>query len=575
MNVNWLISAEDQLENLLCQVGELCGGDLSLVAWRETMHLKMEQLNELLRKTFPDAAAVTVLERLGGYSVRGNRHVLRIEVQRRQHEAGGCPRTEGCVVKVGPRHELAQELEGREACERSANDRGRTLLSVRKGWFAPARSRDQSGPQPEAPADSTLVYQDAFHTLRSGRVVPLEKAVLNCVKWGVPSVSSVLAVFDQMLSELHDQCYARAPSVPPDERLRQRIRERLEKGRKIWKSPQTIPGEQRRVARGLIEAKHLPFVDLLDFTQRVMSGAGYLPEIRRGPAHGDLHGRNILVGLVDGEARLPVIFDFEDMRLDNFVAWDFVKLEMELKIRALQAVFPKSGAEFVAHVNQFEIDLNEATEGENRQAFDSWRDATDGKKPRERLLGLLLSLRRRAKKYLDLAIQPNRHRRWLHEYYFFVAAYAVYTAKLNYRDREALAVYLAGSWAATRYVWGEENALAKPTEGEAKARQEIVLSMIFRGIGASPSAKNQPAPRIANHKSAPSAESWDVTLARLQGYARSRDKEFVEKAVAGLQALRKAVPSASEPVQELVHCPAGTGQSHGQPEIPAGGDRRA
>ena len=55
----------------------------------------------------------------------------------------------------------------------------------------------------------------------------------------------------------------------------------------------------------------------------------------RGCAHGDLHGRNILVGIVRDQAMWPTVFDYEDMGPCNLIGWDFVKLETELKIPGL------------------------------------------------------------------------------------------------------------------------------------------------------------------------------------------------------------------------------------------------
>ena len=59
-----------------------------------------------------------------------------------------------------------------------------------------------------------------------------------------------------------------------------------------------------------------------------------IPRMLRGCAHGDLHGRNILVGIVRDQAMWPTVFDYEDMGPCNLIGWDFVKLETELKIRA-------------------------------------------------------------------------------------------------------------------------------------------------------------------------------------------------------------------------------------------------
>ena len=58
--------------------------------------------------------------------------------------------------------------------------------------------------------------------------------------------------------------------------------------------------------------------------------AGLLvPNMLRGFGHGDLHGRNVLVGLVRGQARWPALFDYENMGPDNLLAWDFVKIRPE------------------------------------------------------------------------------------------------------------------------------------------------------------------------------------------------------------------------------------------------------
>src|SRR5205807_2181974 len=59
-----------------------------------------------------------------------------------------------------------------------------------------------------------------------------------------------------------------------------------------------------------------------------------VPGMLRGPAHGDLHGRNVIVGRVRDRVLWPAVFDYEDMSDCNLVGWDFVKLETELKVRA-------------------------------------------------------------------------------------------------------------------------------------------------------------------------------------------------------------------------------------------------
>ncbi len=67
--------------------------------------------------------------------------------------------------------------------------------------------------------------------------------------------------------------------------------------------------------------------------------AGRLPETRVGRAHGDLHGRNILLGVRRSAAQYPAVFDYGGMGESNVLAWDFAKLETELKVRLLQRLY--------------------------------------------------------------------------------------------------------------------------------------------------------------------------------------------------------------------------------------------
>ena len=75
------------------------------------------------------------------------------------------------------------------------------------------------------------------------------------------------------------------------------------------------------------------------------------------------------MGLVDGEARWTAIFDYEDMHRQSFVCWDFVKLEIELKIRAVQEVYPMGGDEFIKSVYKFKDRINKQTERLNDKHF--------------------------------------------------------------------------------------------------------------------------------------------------------------------------------------------------------------
>ena len=90
--------------------------------------------------------------------------------------------------------------------------------------------------------------------------------------------------------------------------------------------------------------------------------ADLVPRMLRGCAHGDLHGRNILVGIVrDRRCGRPSSTTRTWARQP--VGWDFVKLETELKVRAYPDVFGGTPTRaFIEDVQRFEIDLDRRTE---------------------------------------------------------------------------------------------------------------------------------------------------------------------------------------------------------------------
>ena len=125
----------------------------------------------------------------------------------------------------------------------------------------------------------------------------------------------------------------------------------------------------------------------------------------RGCAHGDLHGRNILVGLVRDQAMWPTVFDYEDMGPCNLIGWDFVKLETELKIRAYLDVFG-GGDPGAVHprVQDFEIAPEPQTEQCHRDR--AWPEIGDPAAPEDRLRTILLMIRRMAAQQLGDQPRP-------------------------------------------------------------------------------------------------------------------------------------------------------------------------
>jgi hypothetical protein len=84
-----------------------------------------------------------------------------------------------------------------------------------------------------------------------------------------------------------------------------------------------------------------------------------IPRFRRGRVHGDLHARNVHVGIANDQAHWPSVFDFEDMQEAGLIGLDFVTLETELKIRVLPRVFDQPSLEDDGlQFQEFEYSLN-------------------------------------------------------------------------------------------------------------------------------------------------------------------------------------------------------------------------
>ena len=179
----------------------------------------------------------------------------------------------------------------------------------------------------------------------------------------------------------------------------------------------------------------------------------------RGCGHGDLHGRNVLVAIVRERARWPAVFDYEHMGPANLLAWDFVKMEVELKIRAYTALFAgKRTDAFIRSVQECEVEL--ARQTEECQGGRSWPEVADRAPPHERLRALLLTLRRQAALHLGIdAGRPSRE--WLDEYYFALTAYGVHAGRfVNLGRLHLLAAYVSAGVACARFLWTREDRLA-------------------------------------------------------------------------------------------------------------------
>jgi hypothetical protein len=191
-----------------------------------------------------------------------------------------------------------------------------------------------------------------------------------------------------------------------------------------------------------------------------------IPTLRRGRVHGDLHGRNVHVGIAHGQAHWPSVFDYEDMSVDGLIGLDFVKLETELKIRILPKVLDRPGSEDDSlNLQAFEHSLNNWSY--SAQSLAIWprledlagaspprpasnratRQRIDVVKRLARLRTLLLEIRRLAS--ITLGQSAGRPGDWLREYLFLQICYGLGTVRFgNLDERELTSAFIAAGSAA-------------------------------------------------------------------------------------------------------------------------------
>jgi hypothetical protein len=170
----------------------------------------------------------------------------------------------------------------------------------------------------------------------------------------------------------------------------------------------------------------------------------HIPQMLRGRSHGDLHGRNVLVGRVGERVLWPAVYDYGDMSRANWIALDFVKLEVEFKVRLYPVLFP---VDLTKSVCDFEERLNEATERFRKNPIPPLPTPAIRE---DRCRWLLLQLRWLAMQHLS---PPDRHWKWLTEYYFQLALYGLNAARFDNTSLAELQVgLLCAGCAMARYA---------------------------------------------------------------------------------------------------------------------------
>jgi hypothetical protein len=454
--VLWTIAAQRHLRQALAKAA--CDGKPSAVS------KKMNDLSQRLRKLFDNPRGIVVQQQFVGYRRRDDEFILLVEVDD--------PNRPGRhVVKLGPEESLWEELEAWQSCQPYGlrHDIVFMTLEARPGGNG---------------ALAGLVYGDAQQFIGVSHTTPLEHAFLGAVRHDSPSAASIALVFGQLYERIGHLLYSQSfevdpapPKGPPKGGSRPFVL-RLPKVRRTlaaWEEPDSDAARIRQAVHTWAASGRGEFrdpVDYLRFLETFVPWSDdpakkpvpppsrgvlihqWVPRMLRGCAHGDLHGRNVLVGVVRDRALWPAIFDYEHMGPGNLLGWDFVKMEMELKMRAFRELFPGgTDAQFVAQVQQFEIALAGATERAHTSA--DWPKSVPNSDQPARLQGLLLALRQQAA--LHLGADRGRPRDWLDEFYFLLACYGVSVVRFpSLHPRERMGAFLSAGVATARFLYNRE-----------------------------------------------------------------------------------------------------------------------
>jgi len=274
----------------------------------------MQNIETILQSVFPDVPSggtIIVQDLYSSYRPRDGEFILLVERAEPQTHQGLY------VVNIGDVERLTDEWNGWNCC-RPDGIRHDLVLTTLEPRFDGKRL-------------IALVYADAEQFIGVDQTLSLEAALLESTRLGVPTAESVADVlfylYERLGLLLYSHSYTDLPTTPTipftAERLDRRIRANLE----ACANPRGPVFDTRAVAisasfdAGLSDR----FLDPYRFALAVLNDPGdCVPRLLRGYGHGDLHGRNVLVGRVGDRVLWPAVFDYGDMGMDNLIGWDFV-----------------------------------------------------------------------------------------------------------------------------------------------------------------------------------------------------------------------------------------------------------
>ncbi|HEY2911663.1 MAG TPA: hypothetical protein VGI99_15530, partial [Gemmataceae bacterium] len=271
-------------------------------------------------------------------------------------------------------------------------------------------------PLPNGKEPLALRYQTAESRIDLPNTKTLSDAFLSSVDYRYPTPESMGEVLRLLLDSVGSECYRAAGprSLLDADRRDIRLNPAANGGGHHYLSEALLPwteGDPLEVRRNAIAAfpirRDQPiFIDPVRMFQEIIDEIAassarldaLVPSALVGSAHGDLHGLNVRVGIEDNAASRPSLFDYENMSPDNLVAWDFVKLETELKIRSYDRIWSRLKVRpYAWTIGRFESQLAQRTE---LHRHDNCWPTGGGSDPESRLQSLILCIRGAAARWL-------------------------------------------------------------------------------------------------------------------------------------------------------------------------------
>jgi hypothetical protein len=392
------------------------------------------------------------------------------------------------IVKIGTPNKVEADFRGWEECTKGRMIGSRIFSPVRKCQLQDDRV--------------AVVYRDAFTLFGpddKGQPESLEEVVNWAVCDDKPDPLSVERAIAHLFTDLGIWFFPGASDQPVGAWKFYQSHLVKEAGKNSinvlskWHSDAQRRELRRRVVWVLI-GRDVPDADPIEKPARYLDPVEYvhwamscekgkrLPSTLVGRSHGDLHARNILVGVRRGEVEYPAVFDYGDMKSTNVLAWEFAKLETELKVRLLPQLLREEevfryllnrsklrkpnrstspgiptetyqSADRIVACLAFEELLHELTrtihDGEDAERIERLLQPPTGVKKLDRLAAIILRIRREASLWLGFKAFKRRDL-WLNELYYALAVYGLINVKWDYSIPEQEAALVSAGVAVAR-----------------------------------------------------------------------------------------------------------------------------